>query len=275
MLPKGNSKPNIDRFLGFQDEYDRYRPEAPAIIIKLLTDYLGGRPSQVVDIGCGTGLSTFLWKDAADRITGIEPNPDMLDKALEKQRRVGAAPLSFIQGYSNQLPLPSDSVDIVTCSQSFHWMEPVSTLQEISRVLRKGGVFAAYDCDWPLALEQNVEKRYNQLLTKTDEVLASLIPDADRAHKWDKEGHLSRIQSSDSFSFAREIVFHHTEACDSQRYIGLTLSQGGVQTLLKLDSSVLDQDIADYTAAVEQHFQGRTLQVLISYRMRIGIKKST
>lgn len=273
MLPKGNSKQNIDRFLGFQDEYDRHRPEAPEMIIKLLTDYLGGRPSLVTDIGCGTGLSTFLWKDAADKIIGIEPNPDMLGKALEKLNRIDdARSLSFIQGYSNQLPLTSDSVDIVTCSQSFHWMEPVSTLQEISRVLRKGGVFAAYDCDWPLALEQNVEQRYNQLISKSEELLASLLPDADRAHKWDKEGHLSRIQSSGGFSFAREIVFHNTEACDAQRYIGLTLSQGGVQTLLKLDSSMLDQDIADYTAAVEQHFQGRTLQVLISYRMRIGIK---
>lgn len=273
MLPKGNSKQNIDRFLGFQDDYDRYRPEAPDIIIKLLTDYLGSRPSLVTDIGCGTGLSTFLWKDAADKIIGIEPNPDMLGKALDKQSQMeDAKSLSFIQGYSNELPFPSDSVDIVTCSQSFHWMEPVSTLKEISRVLRKGGIFAAYDCDWPLALERNVEKQYNQLISKSEQVLTSHLPDADRAHKWDKEGHLTRIQSSGGFSFAREIVFHHSEPCDAQRYIGLTLSQGGVQSLLKLDPSALSEDIAGYTAIVEQHFQGRTLQVLISYRMRIGIK---
>lgn len=273
MIPTGNSKQNIDRFLGFQDDYDRYRPEAPAMIITLLTDYLGSRPALVADIGCGTGLSTFLWKDAADQVIGIEPNPDMLGKALDKlDRTEDAKSLSFVHGYSNQLGLSSDSVDIVTCSQSFHWMEPVSTLQEISRVLRKGGIFAAYDCDWPLALQQDVEERYTHLISKTEEVLASLLPADDRAHKWDKDGHLSRIKSSGGFSFAREIAFHNMESYDSQRYIGLTLSQGGVQTLLKLDPSALDQDIADYTAAVEQHFHGRTLQVLISYRMRIGIK---
>ncbi|MNO49590.1 putative methyltransferase YcgJ [compost metagenome] len=273
MIPKKNSKQNIDRFLGFQDEYDRYRPEAPPMIIKLLTDYLGTTPSLVADIGCGTGLSTFLWKDVADSVIGIEPNPDMIGKALDKLSRLEEPKsVTFVQGYSNELPLTSGSVDIVTCSQSFHWMDPESTLQEISRVLRTGGVFAAYDCDWPLALQQNVEERYNQLISKTEELLASLLPDTERAHKWDKEGHLSRMKASEAFSFAREIVFHNLELCDAQRYIGLTLSQGGVQTVMKLDTTLLEQDIADYTSVVEHHFQGRSLEVLISYRMRIGIK---
>lgn len=273
MIPARNSKQNIDRFLGFQNEYDRYRPAPPAIIIKLLTDYLGTKPSLVADIGCGTGLSTFLWHNEADHIIGIEPNPDMLGKALEKLSLIeNPGAIFFIQGYSNQLPLAANSVDIVTCSQSFHWMDPESTLQEISRVLRPGGVFAAYDCDWPLPLQQHVEERYNKLISKSEELLAALVSETERAHKWDKDGHLLRIQASGVFSYAREIVFHNLEFCDAERYIGLTLSQGGVQSVLKVDATLLDQDISDYSAAVEDHFQGRTLEVLISYRMRIGIK---
>ncbi|MRN54118.1 class I SAM-dependent methyltransferase [Paenibacillus monticola] len=274
MLPKGNSKQNIDRFLGFQNDYDRHRPTAPALVIEVLTNYLGSRPSRVADIGCGTGLSTFLWKDAADSVIGIEPNTDMLGKALEKlgQDPQAAASLSFVQGYSNQLPLVSESVDIITSSQSFHWMEPVSTLQEIARCLRPGGVFAAYDCDWPLVLQQDIEDQYNLLISKADELLTVLLPETERAHKWDKEKHLTQIKSSQAFSFAREIVFHNTESCNAERYVGLTLSQGGIQSVLKLDPSSLVQDIAAFTTAVEQYFQGRTLQVLICYRMRIGIK---
>ncbi|MBT2291297.1 class I SAM-dependent methyltransferase [Paenibacillus albidus] len=273
MIPAGNSKKNIDRFLGFQDEYDRYRPEAPAMVIKLLTQYLGHSPALVADIGCGTGLSTFLWKDSAGSVVGIEPNPDMLGKALDKLRRdPDAAAISFVQGFSNQLPLDSGSADIITCSQSFHWMEPVSTLQDIARCLRKGGVFAAYDCDWPLVLQPEIEDRYNHLIHAADAHLASLLPDAERAHKWDTEGHLARIQASGAFSFTREIVFHNLESCDAERYVGLTLSQGGIQAVLKLGSSVLNEEIAEFTAAVEEYFQGRTLEVLISYRMRLGVK---
>lgn len=274
MIPDGNSKPNIERFLGFQDDYDRYRPEAPRMVIELLTTYLGRRPSLVADIGCGTGLSTFLWKDAADAVTGVEPNPDMLGKALDKLRLLEDSDqsLSFVQGYSNQLPFAEGSVDIVTCSQSFHWMEPVSTLQEISRCLTPGGVFAVYDCDWPLVLQPGIEARYNELITAADDLLAGLQPVTEQAYKWDKEGHLARIKASGLFSYAREIVFHHTESCDAQRYVGLMLSQGGIQTVLKLAPAALEQDIAGFTSDVEQFFQGRTLEVMISYRMRIGVK---
>lgn len=273
MIPAGNSKPNIDRFLGYQDEYDRYRPEAPQMVIQLLTNYLGGRPALVADIGCGTGLSTFLWKDHADSVVGIEPNQDMLAKAVEKlARHQPLQSLSFVEGYSNQLPFAADSVDIITCSQSFHWMEPASTLQEIARCLRQGGVFAAYDCDWPLVLQADVEIRYKQLTTAADQLLEVLQPAAEQAHKWDKEGHLGRIEASGRFSFAREIVFHNTEDCDAERYIGLALSQGGIQSVLKLSSDALEQQIADFSMAVKQYFHGRTLPVLISYRMRVAIK---
>lgn len=278
MIPTGNSKQNIDRFLGYQDEYDRYRPEAPPLVVELLTNYLGERPALVADIGCGTGLSTFLWQNAADSIVGVEPNPDMLGKAADKlqlrQQNSGTSgtSLSFVQGYSNQLPFASGSVDIVTCSQSFHWMDPATTLQEIGRCLRPGGVFAAYDCDWPLVLEPGIEARYNHLISAADNLLAEQQPDAERAHKWDKEGHLTRIKKSGEFTYAREIVFHNTETCDAERYVGLMLSQGGIQTVLKLGMDALDQELEQFTDAVQQYFAGRTLPVLICYRMRVGIK---
>ncbi|MNI85503.1 hypothetical protein D3C73_1425040 [compost metagenome] len=121
-------------------------------------------------------------------------------------------------------------------------------------------------------LQADIETKYNQLISGADDILAELLPQAERAHKWDKEGHLSRIQASGSFSFVREIVFHNTEECDAERYIGLTLSQGGIQTVIKLGSAGLDQRLAEFSAAVEQYFQGRTLPVLFSYRMRVGIK---
>ncbi|MCL6602033.1 MAG: class I SAM-dependent methyltransferase [Paenibacillus sp.] len=276
MIPEGNSKANIDRFLGFQEDYDRYRPAAPIMVTTLLKNYLGAFPSLVVDIGCGTGLSTFLWEESAKAVIGIEPNTDMLSKAIEKlnlRNKDGVTSnISFAQGYANNLNLASESVDIVTCSQSFHWMEPASTLSEVVRVLRKGGVFAAYDCDWPLMLLPSIETRYTHLIAKADDILTRLLPSEDRAHKWSKDEHLSRIQAHKGFSFSREIVFHNTEPCNAERYIGLTLSQGGIQTVMKLGISDLEQDITEFQAAVEKYFNGRTLEILISYRMRLGIK---
>lgn len=274
MIPAGNSKANIDRFLGYADDYDRFRPEAPLLVTELLGNYLGRRPSFVADVGCGTGLSTLLWKDAADTVVGVEPNPDMRSTAQAKLQRLtpAAGNVSFAEGFSNELPFPSSSADIITCSQSFHWMEPVSTLREFARCLRSGGIFAAYDCDWPLVLVPHLEAGYNRLIEDANRIIAELQPETDHAFNWNKEGHLARIQESGEFAFVREIVFHNTEICDAGRFIGLMLSQGGIQTVLKLDPARLAPVIEAFSAEVEAYFAGRTLPLMASYRMRVGVK---
>lgn len=116
---------NVDRFSGFGDLYDQSRPKAPIDLINILTMYLGRSPEVVADVGCGTGLSSFVWIEHAKRIVGIEPNDDMRAVADSRWQESGRpAHLQFVKGLSYALPLEPSSVDLVTCSQSFHWMDP-------------------------------------------------------------------------------------------------------------------------------------------------------
>lgn len=276
-IPEGNRQSNVDRFSGYKDLYDSHRPGAPREVIRILTGYLQRKPRLVLDVGCGTGLSTFAWKNDADTIVGIEPNDDMRSKAEEKLRSLqagdaAAGSIRFVSGYSNKLEFPDDSADLITCSQSFHWMEPVSTLAEAARVLRPGGIFAAYDCDWPPTASWQVEKAYAALLDKADRLLKERQNKQDQALKRDKESHLANIKQSGHFRYAREIVFHNRETCGGERYIGLALSQGGLQTVNKLGFTDLDEDLERFEALVKEYFQDRTLEVMFSYRMRIGVK---
>ena len=50
----------------------------------------------------------------------------------------------FLSGYGNKTGLASDFADVVLCSQSFHWMEPFSTLTEVNRILKSGGISVSY-----------------------------------------------------------------------------------------------------------------------------------
>lgn len=141
--------PNVRRFTGFADIYDQYRPKPPEMIADLLLQLAGAdRADHVVDLGCGTGLSTLIWINRTNLFTGIEPSPDMRGVASQRPEweRSGTR-TQFVAAEAHQTGLAEQSVDIVTASQSFHWMDPVPTLAEIARVLRPGGVFAAYDCD--------------------------------------------------------------------------------------------------------------------------------
>lgn len=273
IIPEGNLQSNVDRFSGFADLYDKNRPEAPEFIVDLLCGYLERKPALVMDLGCGTGLSTLIWRDRAERVIGVEPNDDMRSRAESK---LGSDPekesVSFVRGFSNPLDAADASVDIMTCSQSFHWMEPVSTLKEAHRVLKPGGIFAVYDCDWPPVLNWRLEEEYLRLTGKADELASQTADEENRAVKRDKDKHLNELKKSGAFRFTREIVFHNRERCDAGRFIGLALSQGGLQTALKRGIKELDGDIEAFRRHAEHFFAGETKEVVFSYRLRLGIK---
>ena len=109
---------------GFAERYERYRPQPPAALVGLLTQYAGGdRPHLVVDLGSGTGQSSFLWAEHARAVVGVEPNPAMRQVA---ETRLAARGLHdfvrFLGAYAQDTGLPTGAADIVTCSQAFHWM---------------------------------------------------------------------------------------------------------------------------------------------------------
>ena len=155
---------NVERFSGFADCYDAYRPTPPAVIIDILTQLAGvAEPKFVVDLGCGTGLSSRIWTGRAKEVVGVEPSADMRAQA---EARAGAmtsrTKMRFQGGLSTETGLPDGCADIVTCSQSLHWMEPDATFAESARILRSGGVFAAIDCDWPPVTNIEAELAYHE-----------------------------------------------------------------------------------------------------------------
>ena len=153
---------NARRFTGFAGLYDGVRPRMPVYPVEVIRQYLGRKPDRVVDLGCGTGLSTLVWRNRCLEVIGIEPSDDMLAVAQKKEMNG----IAFRKGSSTSTGLPDKSADAVICSQSFHWMEPRSALSEINRVLRPGGVFATVDCDWPPVSDWRVEKKYKELFDK-------------------------------------------------------------------------------------------------------------
>lgn len=261
---------NARRFASFSGLYDRWRPTCPGAAVKILSSFVpGGRPELVVDIGCGTGLSTLAWEGRAARVLGVEPCPEMLEVARGKARPGGA--VSFLQAFSDNTGLPEGCADIVTCSQAFHWMDPAATIPEIARILKPGGVFAAYDCDWPVVCDWRAEREYQRLFRLVLR-LEHRHPELAGAPRWPKEKHLYNLRRSGKFRFVREIVFSSTERGGGERFIGLALSQGRLQELLKTEQSETLPALERFERNVRQIFGPRRISFRFCYRMRLAVK---
>ncbi len=261
---------NIDRFLGFADLYDKYRPTPPIELIPILTQMARiERPPCVVDIGCGTGLSTRIWADHADQVIGIEPNDEM--RAVAEARSAAFPNIRYQKGFSTATGLPDASTDIVTVSQALHWMEPTATFAEIGRVLRPGGVFAAIDNDFPPTFDWEAERAGENFLITPAQLLAERGLESD-GKKWAKDEHLARIAASGQFRYTKEIALDHVEMGDADRMVGVELSQAGIQLLLKAGVSEEEIGIPALRAEAKRILGDTTLFWHFTYRVRLGVK---
>jgi len=260
---------NIERFTGFADQYDKYRPAPPTVLADILCQLAQTpRPQLVVDLGSGTGLSTRYWADKAEQVIGVEPTRDMRKQA---EGQTEAANVSYREGFSHQTNLPDACAQIVTCSQALHWMEPQSTFEEARRILVPGGVFAAFDYDWPPTTSDWRADSAYQTCSKTIDVLEAEHKIRDEIKHWKKDEHFARMKESKCFKFVKEIVIHHTEEGNVERLVGLLLSQGSVMSLLKKGLSERELGIDIFRETVQRVLGDAPQRWYWSSRLRFGI----
>lgn len=259
---------NADRFTGFADIYDDCRPRMPAYVVEIIEKYLGASPDTVVDMGCGTGLSTLAWQGNCRRVIGVDPGADMLKIAVEKQ----SDSLSFVKAFSHDTGLPDGIADAVICSQSFHWMEPAGTLAEVDRILKPHGVFTTVDCDWPPVCNWQAECSYEKLSQEINRITEANESLKNQCVRWDKKRHLENLKKSGIFTYVREIVFSSREECTADRLVRLAMSQGGLQAILKTMPGRISEQLDQFSREVHRIFGTGPFPADFGYRMRIGVK---
>ncbi len=118
----------------------------------------------VLDLGSGGGIDVLI---SARRVgpEGLVYGLDMTDEMLELARanaaQAGVTNVEFVKGYIEDIPLPSDSVDVVisNCVINLSTDKP-AVFSEINRVLRAGGRVGITDivADDDLTTEQRAER---------------------------------------------------------------------------------------------------------------------
>jgi SAM-dependent methyltransferase len=260
-------------WIGEAGHYDQTRPSPPSALIDLLTQLIHTPyPTVVVDLGCGTGRSTTIWGERAAQVIGIEPSDDMRSQAVANLPSLPpTANITYRAGIAHQTGLERGSVDIVTCAQAFHWMDPALTLPEIARILRPGGVFAAYDYSWPPTIHWEVDQIFQEVDACFEQIIQTRGAQ-EPGPRWAKEQHLDRMRQSGLFRFTTELVLHQRDYGDAARFIGLILSSGysyhfkrGTVTEHEIGFDRLRQAAHDYIGTVP-------IPWYFSYHVRLGIR---
>lgn len=104
------------------------------LIVKMMKT---GAGATALDLGCGTGVHSFMLARLGLQVTGIDISPYMLEQARAARRddRV-----KFVQGDVCSLPWPEESWDLVLAVTLFEFLEnPQQAGWEAWRVLRPGG----------------------------------------------------------------------------------------------------------------------------------------
>lgn len=103
----------------------------------------GGKPSSVIDLGCGTGTIAIPLSRRGYRVTGVDLSADMLAVAYDKMRPE-QADVVWVQQDMRELALPQADAVISLCDSLSYLTEEEDVQETFRRVfahLAEGGTF--------------------------------------------------------------------------------------------------------------------------------------
>ncbi|WP_180112298.1 class I SAM-dependent methyltransferase [Acinetobacter sp. YH12131] len=174
--------------------YQQVRPSYPQEVDTFLQDQLKVLPnSHIVDLGSGTGKFLPHLLKLTTQLTAVEPIASMLTELRQLYPQVAT-----VQARSEQLPLPAQCADLVSCAQSFHWFANLQSLKEIHRILKPQA---------HLLLIWNQRDISVNWVNALAEMILPFEGDTPRFHNQDWR---QVFADTDLFQLCHEQQFHHT-----------------------------------------------------------------
>ena len=144
-----------------------YRDQAAQLADGLPSD------AEVLEVAPGPGYLAIELARRGVLVSGLDISGSFVEIARENARQAGVR-VDFRQGDAASLPFPAESFDLVVCQAAFkNFARPASALDEMHRVLRRGGVAVIHDMRRDASgaeIDQEVERmglgRLNAFMTK-------------------------------------------------------------------------------------------------------------
>lgn len=127
-------------------------------------------PCKILDLGCGTGLSSQIFFEKKFLVTGIDISPKMIEKA-----KMNPFQALHCQSLESPLPFLNHSFDAVVMIGVMEFIQdPHRLFLEIKRVLKENGWFGI---TIPKKLPKKLEKKL-EILTYPKKTIETLFRDS-------------------------------------------------------------------------------------------------
>jgi len=123
---------------------------------------------------------------------------------------------------------------VLTACQAMQWFDLDAAIPETARLLRDGGVLAAFGASWPPHIDWEVERAYREFRTHLRDAqrVRGIPPASVRGPDYSRH-----FEESGLFRHVTTFAMHHREEGDAERLLDLVLTLDGTSKLVRADVS--------------------------------------
>src|SRR5215470_14839311 len=136
-----------DEFARQAETFDAWAEKADDRVVARFRTALGeAARGDLLDVACGPGIVTAAIAPEASSVVAFDATEQMLEKARARCAKAGLGNVVFKRGDAENLPFNEGSFDgVVTRLALHHFADPQRALDQMLRVLRRGGTAVIVD----------------------------------------------------------------------------------------------------------------------------------
>lgn len=157
-----------DFFKSTAKYYAKYRDEYQLGLIQIIVDAFKLDGSEgLLDLGCGTGRISMLFHEYFSEIIGVDISDEMIKAAKVEAKRQQIKHIEWINMSAEKINNDLGKFKLITCGESFHWMNREKVLDICYDILvpnggfvilGAGGAIAKGEGSWQQAVREVIEK---------------------------------------------------------------------------------------------------------------------
>lgn len=133
-----NTQLQANLFKGAAQYYATYRPELPPQVAIHLSERFGlDGTGALLDMGCGTGQSTFALAPLFGRTVAFDIDEEMLSEARKRQPK--DLNIEWQLRSDKEVTTSEGPYRVAVACRAFNWMDQYPLLQRLHRILEPGG----------------------------------------------------------------------------------------------------------------------------------------